>query len=92
MTKRLEIYRETPPTLPMRAREHMAMCRWCLWSYTETGMPCNRYCKHPLHDPSGGYVPCSTAIRHCRVYRPSVLTRVLQRLRIRPFVERPLER
>lgn len=83
-------YRARPQPIRLREREHASVCRWCAW------FDGNGRCSEPRRTPSSSahseYLPWADQYNskgQCRVYRPSVWTRVLQALGLRPFLERP---
>lgn len=86
---RLDVYREVPAVVPLREREHESVCAWCFWSEGVNPMACH----HPRHNPSGCrganfWTNNFNSGACCGVYRASLWTRLLQWLRLRPFIER----
>lgn len=85
---RLDVYREVPKPVPLRGRVHAPVCKWCeFYSFVNSQHTvrlkhvCNffrptRLC-NDLNDRE-----------QCDRYYPSLWTRILQALRLRPFVER----
>lgn len=79
-------YRQIPEDEPQREREHHPVCAWCMHEWVgESG---TRWCdSYPLRhfDDMAAF---RNAGGECDGYRPSMWTRALQLVRIRPFVER----
>ena len=86
---RLELYRERPKPLPLRAREHAPVCTWCRW---QRGIINDHYCGEPRHNPSGShsmrFATTYINLGQCDWFSATLATRILQRLGLRPFVER----
>jgi hypothetical protein len=81
------MYRDVPAPVPLRGRQHASCCCWCRWM---TGDPNEPVCREPHHNPTGiNYLASNYNNKgQCDRYVPSHWTRLLQFLRIRPFVER----
>ncbi len=83
---RLAVYREIPKPLPFRAREHAPYCVWCRWR----SILYPYECYSPFINPEAANKWCSTTNRggKCDGYSPSLWTRMLQLVRLRPCIER----
>lgn len=86
---RLDVYRETPAAVPLREREHAPVCPWCKWRW-KWGLTC----REPRNNPSGNTFDADFWGKYlnnrgqCERYQASWWTRLLQRLGLRPFIER----
>ena len=85
----LEPYRGKPPDVQYSRREHAPVCRWCTWR----DMVKPYYCFAVGNNPTGGqrFANLFNERGQCNYYRPSLWTRLLQALRVRPWIERKTE-
>ena len=86
---RLDVYRERPKPVPLRCREHAPVCTWCRWAQ-HNARERALVCEEPSTNPASTYRTLKNANGEgqCNNYAPSFWTRILQALRLKPFVER----
>lgn len=81
-------HREPPAPRAQTTGEHFPVCDWCMWS----GGTRPFYCFEPFHNAvqERRFSNDFNVSGSCDRYRPTVWTRLLQALRIRPWIERPV--
>lgn len=92
----LQPYRDKPLEIRYRKGEHLAVCRWCKWGkYRWRTIREGMQCANPRLVSRSSDTGRESASMHndcgrqCNDYQPSLWTRLLQWLRLRPRVERP---
>lgn len=85
----LQPYRGKPPEIRYGRGEHAGVCMWCRWSDRISPY----YCYEPIHNPGheNKWAIWFNKSGLCERYLPSLLTRLLQALRLRPRLERPTD-
>jgi len=84
---RLEVYREKPAEIRYSKGEHAAVCRWCVWN--RYGMRCYEPTISTVDKYGWHWTYKLNPSARCERYVPSLWTRILQLLRLRPWIERP---
>ncbi len=79
-------YRERPAAVRLREREHHPACKWCRWSDSISPRQCSE--PHLTPDGEARYCKVLNSGGDCTYYAPSLVTRLLQMLNLRPFIER----